>query len=62
MNGHVHLEESDMDESDGKLFLTEAFNIIMEEILHKGTDLKEKVTSFRNLPSPITTPCASYLI
>ncbi|KAI2649538.1 Cysteine sulfinic acid decarboxylase [Labeo rohita] len=27
MNGHVHLEESDMYESDGKLFLSEAFNV-----------------------------------
>uniref|UniRef100_A0A672M7A3 Cysteine sulfinic acid decarboxylase n=1 Tax=Sinocyclocheilus grahami TaxID=75366 RepID=A0A672M7A3_SINGR len=48
MNGHVHLEESDMYESDGKLFLTEAFNVIMEEILHKGTDLKEKVCEWKD--------------
>lgn len=60
MNGHVHLEESDMYESDGKLFLTEAFNVIMEEILHKGTDLKEKVKSFKNLSSHLTT--SSYLV
>jgi len=42
-NGHAPLEESDMSELDGKLFLTEAFKVIMEEILNKGTDLKEKV-------------------
>lgn len=43
LNGHAHLEESDMYESDGKLFLAEAFEVIMGEILNKGTDLKEKV-------------------
>lgn len=48
MNGHVHLEESDMYESDGKLFLTEAFNVIMEEILHKGTDSEEKVCEWKD--------------
>uniref|UniRef100_A0A8C1IG92 Cysteine sulfinic acid decarboxylase n=1 Tax=Cyprinus carpio TaxID=7962 RepID=A0A8C1IG92_CYPCA len=48
INGHVHLEESDMCESDGKLFLTEAFSVIMEEILHKGTDSKEKVCEWKD--------------
>lgn len=61
MNGHVHLEESDMYESDGKLFLTEAFNVIMEEILHKGTDSKEKVKPFKNLSSHLTA-VSFYLI
>ncbi len=61
-NGHAHLEESVMYESDGKLFLTEAFNVIMEEILHKGTDLKEKVKSYKNLSSHLTTSASSYLI
>ncbi len=61
-NGHAHLEESVMYESDGKLFLTEAFNVIMEEILHKGTDLKEKVKSYKNLSSHLTTSAPSYLI
>uniref|UniRef100_A0A9J8C5U6 Cysteine sulfinic acid decarboxylase n=1 Tax=Cyprinus carpio carpio TaxID=630221 RepID=A0A9J8C5U6_CYPCA len=48
INGHVHLEESDMCESDGKLFLNEAFSVIMEEILHKGTDSKEKVCEWKD--------------
>uniref|UniRef100_A0A8C1IG67 Cysteine sulfinic acid decarboxylase n=1 Tax=Cyprinus carpio TaxID=7962 RepID=A0A8C1IG67_CYPCA len=37
-----------MCESDGKLFLTEAFSVIMEEILHKGTDSKEKVCEWKD--------------
>lgn len=49
MNGHVHHEEPDIYESDGTLFLTEAFKVIVEEILHKGTDIKQKVKSFKNL-------------
>lgn len=62
INGHVHLEDSDRYESEGKLFLTEAFKVIMEEILHKGTDLKEKVVSFKYLSSHLTTSECSYLI
>ncbi|XP_051516159.1 cysteine sulfinic acid decarboxylase-like isoform X1 [Myxocyprinus asiaticus] len=48
MNGHVHLEESELYDSDGKLFLTEAFQVIMEEILNKGTDIKEKVCEWKD--------------
>uniref|UniRef100_A0A9J8CNS3 Cysteine sulfinic acid decarboxylase n=1 Tax=Cyprinus carpio carpio TaxID=630221 RepID=A0A9J8CNS3_CYPCA len=40
--------KSDMCESDGKLFLNEAFSVIMEEILHKGTDSKEKVCEWKD--------------
>lgn len=61
-NGNVHLEDSDMYESEGKLFLTEAFKVIMEDILHKGTDLKEKVVSFKNLSFHLTASECSYLI
>ncbi|XP_055045197.2 cysteine sulfinic acid decarboxylase isoform X1 [Misgurnus anguillicaudatus] len=45
-NGHVHIEDSY--DSDGTLFLTESFKVIVEEILHKGTDIKEKVCEWKD--------------
>ncbi|KAM4610103.1 cysteine sulfinic acid decarboxylase-like [Polymixia lowei] len=41
------LNETLVDHSEGQLFLTEAFNIIMEEVLCKGTDVKEKVCEWK---------------
>ena len=32
-----------IDHSEGQLFLNEAFKIIIEEVLCKGTDVKQKV-------------------
>ncbi len=38
------LNEPLIDHSEGQLFLNEAFKIIMEEVLCKGTDVKQKVS------------------
>lgn len=38
------LNEPLIDHSEGRLFLNEAFKIIMEEVLCKGTDVKQKVS------------------
>lgn len=35
--------ESLINHSEGQLFLTEAFKIIVEETIRKGTDVQEKV-------------------
>lgn len=37
------LNEPLIDHSEGQLFLTETFKIILEQVLCKGTDIKEKV-------------------
>lgn len=37
------LNEPLIDHSEGQLFLNEAFKIIMDEVLRKGTDVREKV-------------------
>lgn len=37
------LNEPLVDHSEGQLFLNEAFRIIMEEVLCKGTDVEQKV-------------------
>ncbi|TKS77626.1 Cysteine sulfinic acid decarboxylase [Collichthys lucidus] len=36
-----------IDHAEGQLFLTEAFKIIVEEVLCKGTDVKQKVCEWR---------------
>lgn len=33
-----------IDHSEGQLFLKEAFEIIVDEVLDKGTDVKQKVS------------------
>lgn len=38
--------ESLINHSEGQLFLTEAFNIIIEEAIRKGTDVQQKVFHF----------------
>ena len=39
------LTEPLIDHTEGQLFLNETFKIIMEEVLSKGTDVREKVSS-----------------
>ncbi|XP_040919867.1 cysteine sulfinic acid decarboxylase isoform X2 [Toxotes jaculatrix] len=41
------LNEPLVDHSEGRLFLNETFKIIMEEVLCKGTDVKEKVCEWK---------------
>uniref|UniRef100_A0A3B4WPE6 Cysteine sulfinic acid decarboxylase n=1 Tax=Seriola lalandi dorsalis TaxID=1841481 RepID=A0A3B4WPE6_SERLL len=41
------------DHSEGQLFLNETFKIIMEEVLRKGTDVKEKVCEWKE-PEELT--------
>lgn len=48
------LSEPLIDQSEGQLFLTETFKIIMEEVLCKGTDVKEKVSPEAWNPSPVS--------
>lgn len=38
------LNEPLIDHAEGQLFLSEAFKIIMEEVLSNGTDVKQKVS------------------
>lgn len=42
--GNGYLNEPLIDHAEGQLFLTEAFKIIVEEVLCKGTDVKQKVS------------------
>jgi hypothetical protein len=42
--GQQDMNEPLLDNSEGQLFLTEAFKVIIEEVLCKGTDVKEKVS------------------
>uniref|UniRef100_A0A8C9VG75 Cysteine sulfinic acid decarboxylase n=1 Tax=Scleropages formosus TaxID=113540 RepID=A0A8C9VG75_SCLFO len=42
-NGQPHL-----DHADGQYFLTEAYKVILEEVLCKGTDVKEKVCDWHD--------------
>lgn len=44
-NGHHHVDEAELDHSLGEQFLSEAFKMILEEAVHKATDVKEKVPS-----------------
>lgn len=37
------LNEPLIDHAEGQFFLNEAFSIIVEEVLSKGTDVKQKV-------------------
>ncbi|TDH10531.1 hypothetical protein EPR50_G00076230 [Perca flavescens] len=41
------LSEPCVDNSEGQLFLNEAFKIIVEEVLSKGTDVKQKVCEWK---------------
>uniref|UniRef100_A0A3P8S188 Cysteine sulfinic acid decarboxylase n=1 Tax=Amphiprion percula TaxID=161767 RepID=A0A3P8S188_AMPPE len=41
------LNEPLIDHAEGQLFLTQAFNIIVEEVLCKGTDVKQKVCQWK---------------
>lgn len=43
MAGVHHLREPLIDHSEGQLFLNEAFKIIVEEVLRKGTNVNQKV-------------------
>uniref|UniRef100_A0A8C7D3X0 Cysteine sulfinic acid decarboxylase n=1 Tax=Oncorhynchus kisutch TaxID=8019 RepID=A0A8C7D3X0_ONCKI len=45
--GQQDMNEPLLDNSEGQLFLTEAFKVIIEEVLCKGTDVKEKVCEWR---------------
>ncbi|KAM4611058.1 cysteine sulfinic acid decarboxylase-like [Polymixia lowei] len=45
--------ESPTDHSDGQMFLTEVFKVIMEEVLCKGTAVKEKVCEWQE-PEQLT--------
>lgn len=42
-NGHHHEDEAEMDRSEGELFLSEAFKVILAEAVRKATDVNEKV-------------------
>ncbi|XP_041722665.2 cysteine sulfinic acid decarboxylase isoform X1 [Coregonus clupeaformis] len=42
-----HLNEPLLDHREGQLFLTEAFKVILEEVLCKGIDVNEKVCEWR---------------
>lgn len=42
-NNGLDLNDPTQYHTDGQLFLTEAFKIIMTEVLCKGTDVNEKV-------------------
>uniref|UniRef100_A0A8B9KGZ0 Cysteine sulfinic acid decarboxylase n=1 Tax=Astyanax mexicanus TaxID=7994 RepID=A0A8B9KGZ0_ASTMX len=51
VNGDHHGPEPDQAElsrSEGELFLSEAFKIIVEEAVHKATDVKEKVCEWKD--------------
>ncbi|XP_031700960.1 cysteine sulfinic acid decarboxylase isoform X1 [Anarrhichthys ocellatus] len=41
------LDEPPVDHTEGQLFLNDAFKIIMEEVLCKGTDVKQKVCEWK---------------
>lgn len=43
-NGHHHVDEVELDRSVGEQFLSEAVRVILEEAVHKATDVKEKVS------------------
>lgn len=43
-NGHHHVDEAELDRSVGEQFLSEAVKVILEEAVHKATDVKEKVS------------------
>ncbi|XP_075952437.1 cysteine sulfinic acid decarboxylase-like [Anarhichas minor] len=42
-----HLDEPLVDHTEGQLFLNDAFKIIVEEVLCKGTDVKQKVCEWK---------------
>ncbi|XP_010868557.1 cysteine sulfinic acid decarboxylase [Esox lucius] len=45
--GQQQLNETFLDHGEGQQFLTKAFQVILEEVLCKGTDVKEKVCDWR---------------
>ena len=45
-NNGFDLTDPSQYHTEGQLFLTEAFKIIMTEVLRKGTDVNEKVCLF----------------
>ncbi|XP_062314725.1 cysteine sulfinic acid decarboxylase [Osmerus eperlanus] len=47
-NNGLDLNDPSQYHTDGQLFLTEAFKIIMTEVLRKGTDVNEKVCEWRD--------------
>ncbi|XP_017343638.1 cysteine sulfinic acid decarboxylase [Ictalurus punctatus] len=47
-NGHHHVDEAELDRSVGEQFLSEAFKVILEEAVHKATDVKEKVCEWKD--------------
>ncbi|XP_023825608.1 cysteine sulfinic acid decarboxylase isoform X1 [Salvelinus sp. IW2-2015] len=52
--GQQHLNEPLLDHREGQLFLTEAFKVILEEVLCKGIDVNEKVCEWRE-PEELAT-------
>lgn len=42
-NGHHYVDEAEQDRLAGEQFLSEAVKVILEETVHKATDVKEKV-------------------
>lgn len=65
--GVHHLCEPLIDHSEGQLFLNEAFKIIVEEVLRKGTDVNQKVrgethnpNSLKRSQSVCTAPSAAF--
>lgn len=42
-NGHHNADEAELDRSVGEHFLSEAVKVILEEAVHKATDVKQKV-------------------
>lgn len=51
--GVHHLREPLIDHSEGQLFLNEAFKIIVEEVLRKGTDVNQKVRRETHNPNSL---------
>lgn len=43
-NGHSDVDDAELDRSVGEQFLSEALKVILEEAVHKATDVKEKVS------------------
>uniref|UniRef100_A0A4W4H3Q5 Cysteine sulfinic acid decarboxylase n=1 Tax=Electrophorus electricus TaxID=8005 RepID=A0A4W4H3Q5_ELEEL len=48
LNGHYQCAETELNSTEGELFLSEAFKVILEEAVHKATDVKEKVCEWKD--------------
>lgn len=51
--GPQHPEDSLVNHSEGQFFLNEAFKIIVDEVLNKGTDVQQKVFRVAFMPECI---------